>query len=677
MFWPPTATCIRTLKNSCNPYRAKATQPDRGRLEGKPDMSFKYRFILLFAIACAGAQPFHGAQAQDEVEVNTTTLRDLPTPARNDTHLKPVHLKPPADLDAGQTDAGQSENSPSLTASSPPASAREASEISGPMLTGPAPISPMQPHILAPAPVPLMAQLPATPKPYSAQPAPAAYSSRLTTALPNPPPKPPAAQAKNTFVPVAVFSSATSAPPPPVPLRAPDHMKPGDDKMERPATLSEPPDDDLPPAEARRPQLFLPTEGRLSSAGETVPATTTAPQPAGRDLQPQPVPAAEAAPPPFPKAKKTSASISARPAPPAAFAKTAVAPPDDEIVQFPIMTKTRSESPDPSLPASSELPPPLAEQAAKTHAGEKSTAEVPIASPVLAEMSKQMAHSSVNTKQPSPPVHSPEQPAPAKMAAAPADEQENPVPPDQVFKTHTLAEAPRLIAPASPKRTVATIRPDTAPPDISVPDEALMDNMLQMQKGQVMAGIEDTVKRTQPGNGKPVASFGRPQKNGLTVIQAERFHSHNAIITPDDSTSAPAELKPETEAKAETGDEIPALPPAGDEKNPGYVSIVYQPADIGLGAPLQAEIKDKVLPVLLKDPRTHLQIQAFASDGRETHTSRQRSLARALAVREYLLSQGIEAGRLDIRAQGMQSDREPLDRVDFVFLPQADRNSTL
>ena len=43
-------------------------------------------------------------------------------------------------------------------------------------------------------------------------------------------------------------------------------------------------------------------------------------------------------------------------------------------------------------------------------------------------------------------------------------------------------------------------------------------------------------------------------------------------------------------------------------------------------------------------------------------------LSRALTIRSYLLDKGVRAHRMDVRALGAKTDREPQDRVDLVFL---------
>jgi outer membrane protein OmpA-like peptidoglycan-associated protein len=59
-----------------------------------------------------------------------------------------------------------------------------------------------------------------------------------------------------------------------------------------------------------------------------------------------------------------------------------------------------------------------------------------------------------------------------------------------------------------------------------------------------------------------------------------------------------------------------------------------------------------------------------AGDEDQSSHARGVSLARALAVRDYLSDQGIGMDRLDIRALGNTAQEEPADRVDLIPLAQ-------
>jgi hypothetical protein len=65
-----------------------------------------------------------------------------------------------------------------------------------------------------------------------------------------------------------------------------------------------------------------------------------------------------------------------------------------------------------------------------------------------------------------------------------------------------------------------------------------------------------------------------------------------------------------------------------------------------------------------------LELLAYAA-GTEDQANRARrlSLSRALAVRAFLINEGVRSTRMDVRALGNNVDGEPADRVDI--LPKA------
>ena len=86
----------------------------------------------------------------------------------------------------------------------------------------------------------------------------------------------------------------------------------------------------------------------------------------------------------------------------------------------------------------------------------------------------------------------------------------------------------------------------------------------------------------------------------------------------------------------------------------------------------ETALKTDILPRLKANPNQRLQIQAFAShNSNEESEARRISLARALAVRAFLLSNGIDPSRMDVRALGSNTTSNVTDGVDLVFLGQS------
>ena len=100
-----------------------------------------------------------------------------------------------------------------------------------------------------------------------------------------------------------------------------------------------------------------------------------------------------------------------------------------------------------------------------------------------------------------------------------------------------------------------------------------------------------------------------------------------------------------------------------------FISLPFPAGASDLDNETTGIINRDIVSRLKNNPSWRLQVQSFAEDsGRELKSARRQSLSRALSVRSYLLDQGIESRRIDVRALGMETDRTPIDRVDFVFL---------
>ena len=82
-----------------------------------------------------------------------------------------------------------------------------------------------------------------------------------------------------------------------------------------------------------------------------------------------------------------------------------------------------------------------------------------------------------------------------------------------------------------------------------------------------------------------------------------------------------------------------------------------------------AEILDDVIK-RIEFKGVRLQLSAYAGDVDNSESAMRRlSLKRAISIRAYLMSRGIEGTRIDVRPKGMAPD-SPRERVDIIFLPQ-------
>jgi outer membrane protein OmpA-like peptidoglycan-associated protein len=87
-----------------------------------------------------------------------------------------------------------------------------------------------------------------------------------------------------------------------------------------------------------------------------------------------------------------------------------------------------------------------------------------------------------------------------------------------------------------------------------------------------------------------------------------------------------------------------------------------------LPEPSKGELK-QLAGSLSKDAALRVQVVAYASGSDDGGKARRLSLSRALAVRTYLIEQGIGSTRIDVRALGNTAEGGgPADRVDIVVV---------
>jgi outer membrane protein OmpA-like peptidoglycan-associated protein len=107
----------------------------------------------------------------------------------------------------------------------------------------------------------------------------------------------------------------------------------------------------------------------------------------------------------------------------------------------------------------------------------------------------------------------------------------------------------------------------------------------------------------------------------------------------------------------------PAFVPSG--KSAARVNFMTGSSDLPENAKPQLKA---VAEQMNRDGDMRVQLLAYAGPRDDTASQTRRlSLFRALAVRTYLIEQGIRSTRMDVRAMGNKYDEEPADRVDVVI----------
>jgi outer membrane protein OmpA-like peptidoglycan-associated protein len=112
-----------------------------------------------------------------------------------------------------------------------------------------------------------------------------------------------------------------------------------------------------------------------------------------------------------------------------------------------------------------------------------------------------------------------------------------------------------------------------------------------------------------------------------------------------------------------------ALPPGELADVDGHkgLRLLYEGGSAQL--PTAGETRLKALAEMLAGSDDRIQLKAYGGgSGDATSAARRLSLSRALAVRSFLIEQGIRSTRIDVRALGIARDGGPADRVDVLLL---------
>ncbi len=127
------------------------------------------------------------------------------------------------------------------------------------------------------------------------------------------------------------------------------------------------------------------------------------------------------------------------------------------------------------------------------------------------------------------------------------------------------------------------------------------------------------------------------------------------------------EPAPVVEQEAPT--QVAALPPAAESLGEGQIlRVTFAPEQEALPGDFTGALQT-LAGQLKTDRATRLQLRAYSGGTPETASQARRlSLTRALAVRSYLIGQGVRSTRIDVRALGLVEDGGPADRVDLFLM---------
>ncbi len=242
-----------------------------------------------------------------------------------------------------------------------------------------------------------------------------------------------------------------------------------------------------------------------------------------------------------------------------------------------------------------------------------------------------------------PPAPIATQPSPAGSAAAPALPDRIPPPPPPVAGVMPPAS---LDAPPPPPKLVPAPSPVPVETAESSGPSRLEPSMDAASKPQKLVPAP------------PVPMAPPPP---VTADVARDFSADKIVApAPPPAPAATATVDPAPQRVAnEAAQQIAALPPSRG-------SVMFEENSALLSQGAQDTLTQ--LALSLSGGETRLQLRAYAMREEEGAAARRLSLKRALAVRAYLIEQGIAPTRIDVRALGPVKDGGPTERVDFVPL---------
>ena len=260
-----------------------------------------------------------------------------------------------------------------------------------------------------------------------------------------------------------------------------------------------------------------------------------------------------------------------------------------------------------------------------------------------------------------------------------------PPPPRMPSPQVAVPAAPRTAAPAgeAPKIAVPEAKPKAEPmvaraapaPKVAAPKPEVRPVAGQPQ--QALAAPAPRVAVPAPVPTPMPRVEAQPPVPPPRVAAAPRQERPAPVPPPAPRVAAPAQPQqevaavPEPEAPppavaAAPAPQVAARPPAGLSSAGDRIIFAEGSAKLPDDAKV---VLQGVISRLSDDEESRIQLLAYAEGTAETASQARRlSLSRALAVRSYLIEQGVRSTRMDVRALGNNFEDGPADRVDLVLV---------
>ncbi|MBT3239123.1 MAG: OmpA family protein [Rhodospirillaceae bacterium] len=225
--------------------------------------------------------------------------------------------------------------------------------------------------------------------------------------------------------------------------------------------------------------------------------------------------------------------------------------------------------------------------------------------------------------------------------------------PARVAKPKPVAKpAPKAVAKATPK--AAPKMPAKAPAKAKIAAAPAKPPVAPVAKATPKSDKKKPTQLTAPAKKKPVE---------LTRKSPPPMPPKSAQAKAEPKKQPPKVSIPVPAAKSVEQASVPA---AGQALKVGRVLRV---AFAGQGTKLTAAAKPELANLAKKlqgSSKLRLQLLAYAGgDNLSSSLARRLSLSRALAVRSYLIENGVRSTRIDVRALGNKTTEQPFNRVDL------------
>lgn len=238
----------------------------------------------------------------------------------------------------------------------------------------------------------------------------------------------------------------------------------------------------------------------------------------------------------------------------------------------------------------------------------------------------------------------------------------------------TLAEAAALYGETLPDTPAPQAEKPAAPrPSLVVVESAPAAEELPRRQP-----VTTTLDAAAEAPAAPMTAEAPAKRDSLVPLssdEAEALLASRPAPKPMEKIPPPLSA-PELEKISQNIEAVPArvalAPPAPQPRDIAVPTLADLTLEFdGTSSDLTADTQQKlvnIIPHLRESKARRLAVHAYASgeDGSKT-SARRISLSRALAVRSFLMDNGVEPTRIDVRALGLETDRKPLERVDLVF----------